>query len=211
MTMRKLYLAVALASGITAPAVSQAAENAVQPSNFSYSTLGFQLGRATPDEDIVFLNERYEDFGAASLFGSFQAADNIAFGISLSAIANEGDRTELSQTAASVQMLVPLGIGNQVDIVPRFGFGRFEAEACVDGLCATEDDSAAVYGVSFRAWVVPSLLELTAGFNDTTLDDSESALSLGAALWARDHHRFGLDYEGSDSITVVTLGYSYNW
>lgn len=211
--MKKCAIGIAavLASTLAAPAIAQSSGDGIERSNFSYSTLGFELGKATPDEDIIFLNERYEDFGAASLFGSFQAASNLAFLVSASGIANDGPQTELSQTNLTFQLLAPLPVGDQVDIIPRFGFGTFEAEACFNGLCESEDDSAAVYGVSLRAWAAPGLLEFSAGIEDSTLEDSDAALAIGAALWAADHHRFALDYEGSDSFTVVTIGYSYNW
>lgn len=193
------------------PVLANSSSGLGSESNFTYSRIGIDLGKATPEEDIIFFGERYEDFGAASLSGYYQVGDNLALGVGLSAIANDGPRTEISTTSLTITAQVPIPVGEQVDIVPQVGFGRFETEFCVDGFCQAEDDSAAVYSLGIRAWAIPDVLEFNAGYFDSTLDDSESSVALGVALWAAEHHRFGLTYEDADSLTLVTVGYSYNW
>lgn len=208
--MHSLTVAAALAIAAV-PAVAQEHNTGLGKSNFSYSTLGIQLGKVTPDEEIVFLNEVYEDFGAAALNGSFQVAGNFAIGAGASAFANEGNRTEITSSSVNLDLYVPVPLGDRVDLIPRIGYVSSEIELCADGLCATEDDSAMSYGLAARIWAVPGALEISGGFSDTNEEESESVTSIGAALWAGEHHRFALNYDASDSFDAVLLGYSYNW
>lgn len=206
-----MLLLTSVLAAPAAPALALSAGSGPGESNFSYSTLGFQLGKATPDEEIIFFGERYEDFGAASIGGSVQLADNFAIGGSASSISNEGPRTEISTSAVSLNFFVPIPMGDRVDLVPRIGYISTEVERCLDNVCAEEDDSALAYGIGMRLWAIPDGLELNAAFSDTNADNSKSVLSLGLAGWVNKHHRFGLDFETSDSINAVLVGYSYNW
>lgn len=196
---------------IAVPALASNGSGFGSESNFSYSRLGVELGKATLDEDLDFFGERYEDFGVGVLTGSYQVDDNLAIGVGITALTNDGPRTEITNSSLTIALQVPVPIGERVDIVPQFGFGRFETELCYDNICATDDDSAALFGLAIRAWAVPDVLELSAGVFDSTLEESEASVALGLGLWAAEHHRFGLNYEDSDSLSVVTVGYSYNW
>lgn len=204
-------LLVFFASVVAMPALANSSSGLGSESNFSYSQIGVNLGQAMPEEDIVFFGDRYEEFGVASLAGSVQVNSNVALGVGLSAVANEESRTEINNASLVITAQFPIPVGEQVDIVPQVGFGRFETELCLDGFCQSDDDSAAVYSLGLRAWAVPDVLELNAGYFDSNQDNAESSIALGAALWAAEHHRFGLTYEDADSLTAVTVGYSYNW
>lgn len=208
MNSRVLAAALTIAA---VPAVAQDSNTGPSKSNFSYSTLGIQLGKVTPEEEIVFLGEVYEEFGAAGINGTFQVADNFVIGAGSSAFSNEGNRTEITSSSVSLDLYVPVPIGDRVDLIPRVGYVSSEIEFCADGLCATEDDTAMSYGLATRIWAVPGSLEISASFSDSNADDSESVTSIGAALWAAEHHRFSLSYGASDSFDTVLLGYSYNW
>ncbi|MCG7198745.1 porin family protein [Marinobacter pelagius] len=205
--------AVALAAVLTmtaSPLMAQESQSGIGKSNFSYSTVGGYLGRVTPDQEIVVLDEVYDDFGAAGINGSLQLADHLAIGAALDVIANEGNRTEITGTSVGLSVLVPVPIGDRVDIFPSIGFVRSEVEACVDNFCVTEDDSALSYGLFTRIWVVPGALEISGGFSDTDEDNSDSTTSIGAALWFREHHSIELDFDRSDSFDAVTVGYRYS-
>lgn len=204
-------IALCLSMLCAMPAVADNGSGVGSHSNFSYTQLGIDIGKATPDQDIVFYGERYEEFGAASLSGSYQLDNNLAVEIGAAAIANNGPRTEITNSSLAVNLLVPIPVGSRLDIVPHFGFGKFKSEFCIDNDCRSQDDSAALYGIGLRAWVLPNAFELNGGVSDSTLEDSETSVAIGAALWASKNHRFALDYEGSSSISVVTIGYSYNW
>lgn len=205
-------LAVAVALTIaTVPVAAQDLNTALGKSNFSYSTLGIQLGKVTLDEEIVFLNEVYEDFGAAAINGSFQVADNFAIGAGASAFTNEGSRTEITNSSVNLDLYIPVPLGDRVDLIPRIGYVSSEIELCADGVCVKEDDSAMSYGLATRIWAVPGTLEIIGGFSDTNADGSESVIAIGAALWGGEHHRFALNYDTGDSFDAVLLGYSYNW
>lgn len=210
MKFNSLAIATALTLAAT-PVLAQDADTDIVKSNFSYSTLGIQLGKVTPEQEIVFLGEVYEDFGAASINGSVQLADNFAIGGASSAFSNEGNRTEITSSAINLNLYFPVPLGDRVDLVPRVGYVSAEVEACADGFCATEDDSAMSYGLATRIWASPGKLELNIGVSGSNMEDSEATTALGAALWANEHHRFALNYETSDSFDSVLLGYSYNW
>lgn len=195
----------------TTPLMAEGGSPDIGRSNFSYSMVGGYLGRVTPDQEIVFLNEVYEDFGAAGINGSIQLADNFAIGGGIGVFANEGDRTEITNSSVNLNIYVPVPLGDRVDLIPRIGYVSTEVEACADGFCATEDDSAMSYGLFTRIWAVPGVLEISGGFSDTNADNSESTTSLAAALWFREHHSVGLNYDTSDSFDAVSVGYRYTF
>lgn len=204
-------VALCLAMLSATPALADNGSGFGSHSNFSYTLISIDVGKATPDQDIVFYGERYEEFGAASLSGAYQLDNNLAVSVGASAIANSGSRTEITNSSVAVKLLVPIPVGSRLDIVPNFGFGKFKSEFCIDNNCMSQDDSAALYGIGLRAWVLPNAFELNGGVSDSTLENSETTVAIGAALWANENHRFALDYEGSSSLSVVTIGYSYNW
>lgn len=208
--MNSLAATVSLVMAVT-PVLAQDAETDTGKSNFSYSTLGIQLGKVTLEEDLIFFGEVYEEFGAAAISGSVQLADNFAIGAGSSAFSNEGNRTEISSSSVNVSLFFPVPLGERVDLVPQVGYVGSEIEFCVDGLCRSDDDSAMSYGLATRIWAVPGTLELNLGVLDTNADDSEATTALGAAIWANENHRFAVDYATTDSVDTVLLGYRYNW
>ena len=180
-------------------------------SNFPYTYIHVGFGKVSLDEELVFFDEVYEEFGYFGISGAVQVADNVSVGLALSAMANEGRNTELSQSMSLLFVDFPFAVSPVLDIVPSVGLLNVEVEACLDRLCVKDDDSGMAYGVALRAWAAPDVFEINAGFSDTTLDDSESAVSLGGALWFLDHHRVGLVLSRSSEQSGFTLGYSFNW
>lgn len=204
-----------IASGIMAfsagDVLAYEGAQSLERSNFSYSNAGFQIGKATPDEEIVFGNEVYEDFGLFSFAGSYQVANNMAIGAGIGAIANEGARTELSTSSYSILATFPVPLGARVDLVPAIGLTGYEDEACVDGSCVQFDDNGIAYGMGLRAWAVPGKLELNLAYEDTNMEDIESTVTAGIAGWLAQHHRIGLNYTSSEFVSSVALGYNYTW
>lgn len=213
MNMKKLSSITLLASMAISATPALAASNGEGPgaSNFSYSTLGFQIGKVTLEDEIVFLGEVYEEFSSFGLTGTFQAADNFAIGLSGSSFSNDGPRTEITNTTVSVNAYFPLPVGDRIDIIPQIAYISSEAEACADGFCSKADDSGIGYGLSGRAWVVPGQFEINGGFSDSNAEDSESVLSLGAAAWFNDHHSVGFNFDTSENFNAFDIGYTYTW
>lgn len=209
MRKRNAVALTAVLAMTTTPLFAEETQSGIGKSNFSYSTVGGYLGRVTPDEEIVFLNEVYEDFGAAGINGAVQLADNLAIGASAGIFTNEGNRTEITNSSISLNLFVPIPIGDRVDLIPRVGYVGNEVEACADNICATEDDSALSYGLFTRIWVVPGTLEISGGFSDSDEENSDSTTSIGAALWFREHHSIELNVDQNDSFDAVTVGYRY--
>eukprot|EP00003_Mantamonas_plastica_P028282 TRINITY_DN6351_c0_g2_i1.p5 TRINITY_DN6351_c0_g2~~TRINITY_DN6351_c0_g2_i1.p5 ORF type:complete len:213 (+),score=30.29 TRINITY_DN6351_c0_g2_i1:2342-2980(+) len=211
MQNRNAVVLAAVLAMTTTPLLAEEQKGAsLGESNFSYSFVGGYLGRITPDEEINFLDEVYEDFGTAGLNGAVQLADNFAIGAGFGVFANEGNRTELTNSSLSLNLFFPIPIVERVDVIPQVGLVYNEAEACFDNICATEDDSALAYGVGARIWVVPGSFEFNAAFSDSDEDNSESTVSLGGALWFREHHSIELNVDRSDSFDAVTVGYRYS-
>lgn len=212
MTMKRTLIAALMAAAVT-PAMAQdgGLNKGIGASNFSYNTVGFDLGRATPDDSIFLAGEEYDNFGVVALSGSAQVADNLALGAGFAVITNEGDRSEITETAVTFGIEIPIPVGQQVDIVPKIGFARSEFEVCVDGTCDSDDDSFAVYGATVRAWVVPEAFEVSGGFTDSGQEDSDAVLELGVAGWFNEHHSVRLDYATNDYLSVTTVGYRYTW
>jgi len=121
MRKRNAVALTAVLTMTTTPLFAEEAQSGIGKSNFSYSTVGGYLGRVTPDEEIVFLNEVYEDFGAAGINGAVQLADNLAIGASAGIFTNEGNRTEITNSSISLNLFVPIPIGDRVDLIPRVG------------------------------------------------------------------------------------------
>ncbi|TVP56490.1 MAG: hypothetical protein EA349_07885 [Halomonadaceae bacterium] len=179
--------------------------------SFSYTSLGFALGQTRLDDSFFVAGEEYKDFGFASIRGAFQAADNLYIGASVSAEANDGRDTEVTVTGSELFVGFPIAVAEHVDLVPEVGFARAEIEVCLNNVCIKESDSGMTYGGSLRMWAVPDTFEVGFSFFDSTLDDSESVVGLGAALWAAERHRFGLSYSQSSSASLTALSYAYHW
>ncbi|OEY65047.1 outer membrane beta-barrel protein [Marinobacter sp. X15-166B] len=209
--MRKSIVLTAILAASVAPNLALAQSNGIGASNFSYSTLGFEIGKAKLDDPLIFAGEKYEEFGALSISGGVQVLDNLVLVAGVSGIANDGPRTEISQTAVSFGVAVPIPLGDRVDLVPALGFARGELENCIDGVCVTEDDSFATYGVGVRAWIVPRAFEVSAGVTDSNESDSDAVVALGAHGWINDHHRLSLEYQDTEELSSVTVGYRYVW
>lgn len=180
-------------------------------SNFSYSYLGFNLGKLTPDEDIIFLGEVYEEFGTFSLDSGYQFNPNLALFISSAAAANEGPTTELSTSSFSLGLMFPIAVSERLDIVPGVGFVNSEVEGCLSGLCRAEDESGAAFGLLLRGWAVDDSLEINAQVQGSTLDDSETFVGLGGALWWAKRHSARLDFGSQKSQRQFSIGYRYTW
>lgn len=180
-------------------------------SNFSYTVFEVALGRASLDEKVILVDEVYEDFGVFSIGGGYQAADNFALSIAASGIANEGDNTEWTNTSISLSGAFPIPVGEQVDIVPQVGYVSVEAEMCAYGFCVKEDESGLLYGLGVRAWAIPGQFEVNASYSNSTIEDSERAIGIGAALWFQDHHSVRLNYADEGDISAFTIGYRYSW
>ena len=129
MRKRNAVALTAVLAMTTTPLFAEETQSGIGKSNFSYSTVGGYLGRVTPDEEIVFLNEVYEDFGAAGINGAVQLADNLAIGASAGIFTNEGNRTEITNSSISLNLFVPIPIGDRVDLIPRVGYVGNEVEA----------------------------------------------------------------------------------
>lgn len=198
---RKALLAACISSVIT-PAYA---------ANFSYTHAGVGLGLETLEEDLIFGSEVYEDFGIFRINGSYQLADNFAISAELASRANEGSRTEISETSASLSLHFPIAVSDQLDLVPNVGQLSTELELCDSGTCASEDTTAASYGVNLRTWVVPGRLEVTASYQDATAENFQSRVGMGAAAWFGNHHSVLLDLDNSELDSRFVVGYRYTW
>lgn len=209
--MKQKVLLAAVAASLLTPGLShaQSGESIIGASNFGYSTIGADLGKVMLDDDIVLVNEVYEEFALGALAGSLQVADNFALYAGGEVFLNDGPNTEMTQTVLSAGIQTPIGIGDRVDIVPMLGIERYELEICIDGYCGKEDESTAVYGIGARIWAVADTLEVSIGIKDGNDDDYESEVSIGAHGWINDHHRVGIDYRSEEELSAVSLGYRY--
>ena len=198
---RKALLAACLAC-LATPAAAE---------SFSYTYLEAGLGLVMLEEDLVlFEREAYEDFGLAYARGGYQLSDNVAIEADAGIYGNEGDETDYTRTTASLSVLFPLQVADQLAIAPRVGQQTYELERCLDGVCITTDDTSAIYGADLRAWAIPRQLEITAGILDSTATESDTLVSLGAALWI-DNHSLRLDVAEDEFATRVVVGYRFSW
>lgn len=199
--MTRKALLVACLACLTAPAAAD---------SFSYTYAEAGLGLVLLEEDLVFANEVYEDFGLFLARGGYQLSDNVAFEVNAGIFGNQGDRTELTETSASFSVLFPVQVTEQLAVAPKVGQRTFELEGCLDNDCVTEDDTSAIYGADLRAWAVPGQLEIIAGVLDSTATGSDTLVTLGAALWL-DHHSLRLEVSEDEFATRVAVGYRYSW
>ncbi len=179
--------------------------------NFPYTYLGLGVGQYTPDEEIVFLGERYQEFAYGALEGSYQFSTGPVLGLSFAALSNSGPNTEITQSSALYYLAFPVALTRSLDLVPRIGLAYVEFERCYQSLCAKEDDSGIGYGADVRFWAVPGTLEVNTGWSDTTLEDSEPAVSFGTGLYLAERHRLGFVFTQFDRDTLSALQYSYHW
>jgi len=180
-------------------------------SNFSYTTLGFDLGWAELDPGFVIDNAYYDELGAASIYGSYQFAENVVGRLSSSALANSGAGTEFTQSDVALSLLFPVSLSGTVDIVPHIGLVASELEVCNRRRCWIDDENATVYGIYMRVWAAPETLEFSVGVSDSTFSDSETLVTLEGRVWLNRNNSIGLNFSGADSISIFTAGYRYSW
>ncbi|WP_111641767.1 hypothetical protein [Marinimicrobium alkaliphilum] len=178
--------------------------------NFSYTFLGIEIGSADLEQQVLVDNEVYEELGVADIFGSYQFSDNAAVSFSSLAMSNSGNRTEITDTIATLSLHFPFQL-NTVDLVPHIGWAGVEAEACSGNFCYSESFNSLTYGVDLRLWLVPNTLELGVGYTDYAEDELSRVVSLEAAMWAWERHRFSLSYYDREMSKTTTIGYRYNW
>lgn len=169
------------------------------------------MGVLSTDDTIDFAGDLYDDYVTFNLAGSYQVSDNIAFGIGLSGLYNDGARTEITGSSFLLNALFPFAVSNMIDIVPTLGLVTAEVEFCLDNLCLTDDDNGVAYGIGLRAWAIPDLLEISGGIQDTTIDEEDSVVSLGAAMWWLETHSVRILYSNGNDSNTVELGYRYTW
>lgn len=191
--------------------VGIAVSGSASASNFSYTYLEATAGLRSLDDDLVFQGEVYEEFDVGSLTGSYQVNDHFALLASGSVSFNDGPDTEITTTRVVVGGSLPVPVGYYADLVPQFGFVSEETESCLGNDCATEDDDGISYGLNVRAWAVPDRLELLLGWSDSTLDDSDFAVSVGAALRWGELHGVRLTSSTDADGNTTTIGYRYTW
>lgn len=187
------------------------AASSAAASNFSYTTLGFDLGWAEPDPGFVIDNVYYEELGAASIYGSYQFAENVVGRLSSGALANSGHGTEFTQADVALSLHFPVSLSNAVDLVPHIGLVSSELEVCNRRRCWIDDESAMSYGAYMRVWAAPETLEFSVGVSDTTFDDSETLATLEGRVWLNRNNSLGLTFSGASSISIFTAGYRYSW
>lgn len=180
-------------------------------STFSYTYLQGEFGVLRLDEDLVVDGEVYEEFGVGAFSGAYQFDGGLVLGGSNTVATNNGPDTEVTISQFIIGGAIPVAISEQVDVVPEIGFIAAETEICRNDLCEKDDDNGVAYGVGLRAWAEPNKVEVSLGWHDSTLDDSESAISLGGAIWWLDAHSARLGISVQDTQTTTTVGYRYTW
>lgn len=187
------------------------AASAAAASNFSYTTLGFDLGWAELDPGFTIDNAYYDELGAASIYGSYQFAESVVGRLSSSALANSGAGTEFTQADVALSLHFPVSLSGAVDLVPHIGLLSSELEVCDRRRCWIDDENATAYGIYMRVWAAPETLEFSVGISDTTFDDSEALVSLEGRVWLNRNNSIGLNVASADSISLFTAGYRYSW
>jgi hypothetical protein len=208
--MNKLYCAAvcaALAVSVSAPLVAQDKFE----TNFSYSYLGFNVGKVTLDEQLDFLGETYEEFGTFAVNASYQVHDNAAVIFGSAAMSNSGPQTEITASTAVLGFAFPFKAGSALDIVPTLGLLSYRDEFCVSNVCVKDDESGMAYGVSVRAWAIRDSLEINGSWADSTLEDSLAHYGIGGAFWWATHHSVRLNLGRNKESRSVSLGYWFTW
>jgi hypothetical protein len=179
--------------------------------NFSYTYLGVDIGKATLDEEFIFDGYLYDELGYASIHGSYQFNDYVVLSIESSSMGNEGGDTEITYSYAEFILSSPIVIGENVDIVPFIGSGYYEVEACISNICGKNDESSVEYGIKLRVWLVPNSVELNVKYLDADSDEFESELGFGVAYMINKNNRINVNHRTDDSISLISIGYRYNW
>ena len=205
--LKRRVMAIVCLSVIAGPAHSGTA--------FPYTSLGIAVGATSFDDDIIVDTgtsaESHSGAVVASIGGSIQFEGGPFFAASSGAMVSEGSSSEIEERQLNLGFGFPFPLNESFDLVPQLGFLYVDAEACVDNICATDDDSAISFGLQGRAWAVPEQLELGFGLSDTTLDDSDVVFGLSMGVWIEENNRLGLNLSTSDFADTFTIGYSYNW
>lgn len=200
---------VLLSTTLTAEA--RTAPDGFSEPTFSYSQVGFKYGFIDLKDDLPTLDGTYDKLDAFEFDGSVQIRQNLFIGAEFNRAHEDKARTEATASSASVFLGMPLDASDQVDLVPTLGIGRFDIEGCFDSVCASGNDTAAVFGAELRVFAIPDIAEVTLGVHDNTLEGSDPYFTIGLAGWASGAHRVGFEYTDAEGIRALSLGYSHHW
>lgn len=181
--------------------------------NFSYTYLEVGSGRIWLKDDMVVSSgvseDVYDAFYRFLLSGAGQLDNGIVIGGDALLSGNKGADTWVATWEYTLTGSYPVNMTKRIDIIPQLGFVSTRGFICIDGNCDIDNDIGLTYGIGLRAWAVPGKLEISAGWNDSTNDLSDSVVHFGGALWWRKNHSVRFNAEMADKQGLASLSYRY--
>lgn len=185
--------------------------------NFSYTYLEVGSGKIWLKDDRIVSGDAsgdvsgdaYDAFYLFFLSGAGQLDNGIVIGGDALLSGNKGADTWVATWEYTLTGSYPVNMTKKIDIIPQLGFASTRMVVCIDGKCDIDNDIGLTYGIGLRAWVVPEKLEISADWNDSTSDLSDSAFRLGGALWWRKNHSVRLTAMLTDDQGAAGISYRY--
>lgn len=187
-----------------------------ETTNFTYSKISAGVGKGTYDTPVCIAGECYTDMALVGLSGSFQFAnDMLVAHIGSQVASNSGETTKLSSSVGYIGLGVVMAVGDQVDIKAVLSSLSGKAEACLNSICSTYDDTGIEYGVGVSAWFDQArkfaghLNMASSKYSKDT--KSYASTGVGFSFYPNKHHEIRAGYSSGDSSSSVMGGYAYHF
>lgn len=179
---------------VLAPAL---AFNTVEAGNFNYSSVevGFSAGETQDyiNQELTLAN--IDNFQSLSFEFKAQPYRYVVPLIELEASYKEEMGLQVFQARGLFGVKAPIALGSRIDISPLAGYYIDYQRLCfVASNCVNVYNESMAYGVDARAWLIESLIEVTAGYRKNTMEERNTRALAGIGLWPSHQYRFGIDW-----------------
>ena len=125
-----------------------------EKTNFSYSTLGIELGRVTYKTPLCAGGQCLSDLSGAAIGGSLQFADDLLV-VSLSSTAVSGSTSawEVQSGVVALGLSIVKAVNDKIDITAGIASLSGRDEVCSGGFCVSSTDTGTSFGGGLQIWI----------------------------------------------------------
>lgn len=184
----------------------------VEASNLPTSYIQGGIGSSSYDGSLVVDGERYDGLDVEELNIAYQLpTSDIALTSTQVYSSDEGPDTSIFSRLITVGAALPVAVNDRLDVIPEVAFVWTDIQICGYAWCADDEETGIGYGVSARTWLAPEILEISAGWQGSSIDGIDSIFSLGLAVWFWENNSIRLQFRDQENQSVTTVGYRYSW
>lgn len=209
--LKGLLLAVLAFAGVVLSTPSFA-----EKTNFSYSTLGIELGKVTYKTPICIGSSCLSELNGVSIGGSYQFADDLLV-VSLSGTSMSGSASTWSAEVGggALALSIVKAVGNKIDITAGIASLSSQVDVCSGSICISESDTGTAYGGGLRIWIDDSkklageISIESSKYSKSTSSTTSTSLGLGYYVTEKDEIKG--TYGTNSDASSVSIGYTHHF